>query len=69
MCDSTRGIRTSTYDWNQQFECPLTSGIQYLESRIHSVESRIQDFLGLTFMVRVVVEDVFLNLNSIIDVL
>ena len=28
------------------------SGIQYLESRIHSVESRIEDFLGLPYMGR-----------------
>ena len=38
---------------------PLTSGIQYLESRIHGMESQIQDFLGLPFMRRVVVDDVF----------
>ena len=28
------------------------SGIQYLKSRIHSVESRIKDFLGLPYMGR-----------------
>ena len=28
------------------------SGIQYLESRIHGVESRIQDFLGFPFIGR-----------------
>ena len=28
------------------------SGIQYVESRIHSVESRIKDFLGLPYMGR-----------------
>ena len=38
---------------------PLTSGIQYLESRIHGMESQIQDFLGLPFMRRVIVDDVF----------
>ena len=39
--------------------------------RILGMKSRIQDLLGLPFMRRVVVDDVFffLNLNSIIDVL
>ena len=37
---------------------PLTSRIQYLQSRIHGMESRIQDILGLPFMRRVVVDDV-----------
>ena len=46
----------------------LTSGIQYLESRIRRMESRIQDYLGLPFTERVVVGD-FFNLASIIDVL
>ena len=48
----------------------LTSGIQYLEPRIQSVEYRIQDFLGLLFIGQVVSGHFFFfNLNSIIDVL
>ena len=30
----------------------LKSGIQYLESRIHEVESRIEDYLGFPYMGR-----------------
>ena len=38
------GIRNPTKDWNPEFQGPLTkTGIQYLESRIHSVKSGIQD--------------------------
>ena len=38
------GIRNPTKDWNPEFQGPLTkTGIQYLESRTHSVKSGIQD--------------------------
>ena len=37
-------IRNPTKDWNPEFQGSLTkTGIQYLESRIHSVKSGIQD--------------------------
>ena len=51
-------------EWNLESGIPLTigiqnpsssdkeSGIQHLESRIHSVESRIQDCLGLPYVVQ-----------------
>ena len=43
------GIRNPTKDWNPEFHGPLTkTGIQYLESRIHSVKSGIQDEDGAT---------------------
>ena len=44
----TQGIRNPADDW-----IPLTrnlSGIQYLESRMHSLEFRIHDFFGLPYM-------------------
>ena len=41
---------------------PLTSVIQYLQSRIHGMEFRIQDILGLPFMRRVVVDDAFFRI-------
>ena len=44
---TARGIRNSINDWNPEFKVPLTNtGIQYLESGIHGVESIIQDCLG-----------------------
>ena len=43
------GIRNPTKDWNPEFQGPLTkTGIQYLESRIHSVKSGIQDDMMAT---------------------
>ena len=46
--NTAQGIRNPTYDWN-----PVTkTGIQYLESRIHGVESRIQDCLGFPYVRR-----------------
>ena len=57
ICDSTQGIRNPTSDWNQQSKYHW-----HPESRIHSVESRIQDFLVSPFMGRVVVGNVFIIL-------
>ena len=47
------GIRNPSKDLNPESKVPLTkTGIQYLESVIHGVESRIQDCLGFPYMRR-----------------
>ena len=46
-----QGIRNPTKDWNPEFKFHWQrSGIQYLESGIHGVESRIQDCLGCPYV-------------------
>ena len=47
------GIRNPTNDWNPESKVLLkNTGIQYLESGIHSMESRIQECLGFPYMGR-----------------
>ena len=47
------GIRNPSKDLNPESKVPLTkTGIQYLQSVIHGVESRIQDCLGFPYIGR-----------------
>ena len=49
--NTAQGIRNPTNDWNPESKISMTnSGIQYLESEIHCVESRIQNCLGFSYM-------------------
>ena len=52
-------MRNPTKDWNPESKFHLkkkNTGIKCLESGIHGVESRIQDCLGLPYMVRYLTE-------------
>ena len=51
--NTAQGIRNPTNNWESRIQVPLTeTGIEYLESGIHSVESTIQDSLGFPHMGR-----------------
>ena len=65
--NTAQEIRNLTNDWNPEFKFPLTkTGIQYMESGIHGVESRIQDCLGFPYMERVefTCQGNFVNVNG-----
>ena len=55
--NTAQRMRNPTKDWNPESKFHLkNTGIKCLESGIHGVESRIQDCLGLPYMVRYLTE-------------
>ena len=55
------GIANPTNDWNSKSKVPLTkTGIQYQESGIQCVKSRIQNCLGFPYLERLERVDIFL---------